>query len=275
MWYTTRHEGFDTKNHSLREPKIEFLRNFSETFYSSWLRLSTGFRVLGYSIFTGVSIYFGFFFSWELNDYPVEVVANEKFQILLSVAQSFLLVATLYGECYQACLSDDAGWARGFRGGSKLISVAVTIDCISQTLQLASYSNLYLKFDRYWFDTDYSVAGFVWSTNHGARVLHGMALVIYGFGYCLLELFHDIGTDSYMGFIILINSALSGIFEAVFFVPRRIVFFYQFIVSIIIFVWACKFEVESTAVAPMNETELVNIADKEVDQFAHMNPYDE
>merc|ERR1711977_50436 len=98
---------------------------------------------------------------------------------------------------FQYCLADDAAWARGYRAGSKVLSAAVLLDCISQSMQFAAFLWIYKNYSDQWWDQNYSQGGVEWLFLGGARILSGMAMKTYGGAIFLLEAYHDEGTNEW------------------------------------------------------------------------------
>eukprot|EP00915_Cephaloidophora_sp_WS-2016_P008517 GHVH01011705.1.p1 GENE.GHVH01011705.1~~GHVH01011705.1.p1 ORF type:complete len:215 (+),score=20.71 GHVH01011705.1:447-1091(+) len=190
-------------------------------------------------------------------------------------ASFFLLISTIHLVYYQGFLSDDAGWPRGYRAGSKLFSLAAIMDALSQALQLSGFLFMYSHFDiNNWVIAKHG--GAEWLVFTLARIFHGMAFGLYAKAIPLLEVYHDVGTSEFMAtciFTLFHLSAALEILTVVLPIPAQISFAVTFVAIGFALSWSLAFEPQTNYSSPLHETELVNTIESEVNQFAHMTPY--
>eukprot|EP01071_Lankesteria_metandrocarpae_P014092 Lankesteria_metandrocarpae@DN8094_c0_g1_i1.p1 len=118
------------------------------------------------------------------------------FRGALALLACISLVGSVYLMCFQILLSDDTMWARGYRAGSKLLSLATFLDVLSGVITFVFFLHMVKHYDVSWWN-HFNGGGVEWTFLAFAQLLKGCALIFYGISFLLLELYHDEGTNDW------------------------------------------------------------------------------
>lgn len=278
MWYTTRHEGYDTEGRKARAPARMFSGDTLERLLGSALRLGLLVKlismlamVIGYYAFGGSKI-----FTYDL-EYTTEAMrADSKYVLYLAVWSALSLMGALYLGTFQAFLSDDAAWARGYRAGSKAFAVGAFFDICSNLFQLVAYVWMSSHYSELWWE-NYKTGGVDWLFFGVCRAIAGIAYLCYAPALLLLELYHDEGTNEWHGVLNAFLFKVAGICEFCCIFLKYdcgLSVFVAIVAHLSALFWAFNFEDElmETSTA-LNETELCNEVEQEVGKFTKLSPY--
>lgn len=275
MWYTTRYEGFDN-------PKSGFTRTPLNSallggIFSGLLRLGFLLEFIG---LTGLFIsYFGYkgtgFFTYDLWLTSEEQRSHLGFRNCLVLFSGLYLLGALCLLLFQAVLSDDASWARGYRAGAKLLGNATFLDVVGATLQFIFYAYMSNHYDKTWW-AQFTGGGVEWLVFALARLIHALGALFYASALFLLEVYHDQGTNDWHGvlnaFLFTGTALMELLVLTVMDGATGVVLNWVALVSALL--WAMAFEQEVNASGPLlHETELSNEVEAQVEKFARAHPY--
>jgi len=224
MYYSTRQEGFDDPRPTLRGPCFDlgglcaggsgscFLRS---GFLLQFVSLSALF--LSYWINGGWGL-----FGYELDGMNEEARNASAFRITMAFWSGVYLLGSVSLMFFQATLSDDACWARGFRAGSKVFRLGAFFDVLSSIMQFIFYLYISKFYTEKWY-THFLEGASERVFFSYIRCMHAIALFLFGAATYLMEVYHDEGAGDLHAYI---NTIL-------FFVSGTIEFFVMF------FDWSC------------------------------------
>eukprot|EP01054_Gregarina_sp_Poly1_P009816 Gregarina_sp_Poly_1__9815@NODE_629_length_7064_cov_625_434043_g482_i0_p3_GENE_NODE_629_length_7064_cov_625_434043_g482_i0NODE_629_length_7064_cov_625_434043_g482_i0_p3_ORF_typecomplete_len293_score21_69DUF3273/PF11677_8/1e59SdpI/PF13630_6/2_2e03SdpI/PF13630_6/0_2SdpI/PF13630_6/20DKCLD/PF08068_12/2_3e02DKCLD/PF08068_12/2_7ECFribofla_trS/PF07155_12/68ECFribofla_trS/PF07155_12/1_1_NODE_629_length_7064_cov_625_434043_g482_i054936371 len=273
MWLTTRHEGFDGNRPTHRKPGAS---SFMDRAVASYLRFGLLYQFLAMS---GLIVsHYAFegegFYTWEGRYTTAEMRSNDNYRLTLVIFTILYLIGAIYIAAFQTTLADDSAWARGYRAGSKFMAHGAIFDTISAVMCTAGALNFYKSYtDSYW--THFREGNLDWIFGAGARVLHGIAWLLYAQGYVLLEIYHDEGTNDWHGILNWFLFMIGGIIEisVLFLADPAVGIAFAWVAVLSALVWAMAFEQELSETSPtMNESELCNELEREVEKFTRTSP---
>lgn len=273
MWYTTRQEGFDDPRHSKRAPCLNV-----NIFTRGLLRAGFTLQLLSFTMMIAFNWAFGGsgIFSYDLSTMDEEERANDTFRVFIAIFSLFYLLGSFYILLFQALMSDDAAWARGFRAGSKILRLAAFFDVISSVMQFIFFLYVAKFYSAKWYD-HFNAGGSECVFLAYIRCMHAICFVLYGISTYLLEVYHDEGAGDLHAYINCAFLLTAGIFEfsLIFFqissTASGLIWASLFVVT----TWCYFFEPEVNHASPLlDETELTNDVEQQVEKFTRVNPFE-
>jgi len=201
-----------------------------------------------------------------------ETRASPTFQLLMLSSSLISLVGAGFLSLFHCVIADDAGWARGYRAGSKLFKNFVLLDLLSSLIKVVFNLYVFNNYSEEWW-THYTEGGVEYVY---VGLCIGLAAVAFFFLACstfLLETYHDLGTDESF-------AHTNVVFAMVAFITHMISVFspsttegLASIAALLTFtsttVWAMNFELQVNDISPsMIETELTNSIEQEMVQYS-------
>lgn len=175
-------------------------------------------------------------------------------------------------SCFQVMLADDASLTRGFRAGSKVISYATLYDICASALQFVLFFHFMANYSpQIW--AQYTNGGSEWLLTTFTRLLHAIAMMLYGQGFFLVEAFHDVGTSTFLGLAVALSYIASGVLEilGLGLIPPEVGTFVCLVAMIFALAWALAFEHTLNASSPpLHQCELTNEIESRINHYARV-----
>ncbi|AFZ81644.1 hypothetical protein BEWA_010610 [Theileria equi strain WA] len=271
MWLSTRKDHLDDGVPPNRAPCISLT-----IFFNTSLRL--GFLIQLASFFALNFLYYSYdgkgVFSYDLSGLPESSRLDPTFRLYLTIFSMMYMLGSLCLICFQVILADDAGWARGYRSGSKILRLAAFLDTISSTLQFIFYLYIAKFYTQRWYinlNEGSSELVFLVFT----RIIHAFACILYGLACYLLEVYHDEGAGDLHAYLNGVCFVLTGFSEFLVLLFRIGTIYTPFLLFSLsaVTLWSFYFEPEVTYISPsLQETELTNDVEQQVEKFTRMTP---
>lgn len=210
------------------------------------------------------------FFVWDLRHTTPAMRGDSWYRLTLLLMNILYLMGAVHLVGFQATLSDDSAWARGYRAGSKFLGTAVLFDTVAAVMQVAGAYSFYANYSEiYW--THFHEGNLDWIFGAGARTIHAIGWLLFAHAFLLLEIYHDEGTNDWHGIINWFIWGLGGIVELSVLIlsDPSIGIAIGWIGLLSALVWAMAFEQEVNGTTPkLNESELCNDLERDVDEFS-------
>ncbi|KAH8739457.1 cytochrome c oxidase subunit III [Cryptosporidium ryanae] len=271
MWLSTRVENVDTGIAAKQGPSLPI-----ENMFNTFLRMGLLFEFLCYFGLTLIS--YNYTNNLTFNYHSLgEILVQGNAPKYISFCFFLGIIGSIYLMVFQLLLADDTCFARGYVTGSKIIKVATLLDFIGKTigfvftLQLGGTTDLETA-----FNMAVAQGGVEINFLTFGQMLCGIAFILFGLGFLLLELFQDEGVGStygYINFIVFSASGIAIIIHATTFKTTGVnIFALASFASASL--WAVFFEPAINEFSPaFGETELTNDVETQVEKFTRTNQY--
>lgn len=140
-----------------------------------------------------------------------EVIRKSQVYLQLSAfLEIMFLIGVVQVAAFQILIADSSKWTVGFRSGSKLLSVAVSLDLCAAALRVAMRFHYMHFVCARWLGRNLELRG-EWCLLYLGDSLQGVALCLFGFAFAALETFHDKGTNERWAWGLLAGFTLAGV----------------------------------------------------------------
>eukprot|EP01054_Gregarina_sp_Poly1_P000980 Gregarina_sp_Poly_1__979@NODE_1239_length_4674_cov_201_846538_g844_i0_p2_GENE_NODE_1239_length_4674_cov_201_846538_g844_i0NODE_1239_length_4674_cov_201_846538_g844_i0_p2_ORF_typecomplete_len249_score17_73DUF3273/PF11677_8/1_6e51DUF3917/PF13055_6/0_11HELP/PF03451_14/0_25MnhB/PF04039_13/46Voltage_CLC/PF00654_20/0_45_NODE_1239_length_4674_cov_201_846538_g844_i029113657 len=149
-------------------------------------------------------------FTWDLYNFTERLRTSPSFTLTIVGLLCFYGFGVICLLLFQAFITDNGKFSRGFRAGSKVFNCALTLDLLVVGFRLLAFVYGYHFLQTRWWlhytqtKTDFSLFYF-------GALTHGIALVLYGVSIFYMEAYHDEGTYEEFAWIVLTLFGLAGL----------------------------------------------------------------